>query len=348
VRGAVRNFGVDEAFPVGELATRLPELLADHRRVFHTLMNDGSFDTRLLDVFRRRALEHKRRNAPAHPAIEDPRPAIAELRQIKDATEIAALEEAARISVLGHRRAMAVARPGLMEYEVQAALEAEFRAAGSPRNGYDSIVASGANACILHYVDNHRKMRSGELLLIDAGAEYRQYTADVTRTFPVSGTFTPPQRAIYRAVLAAEQAGIRAVKPGARWSAPHRVCIRVLTRELVKLGLLRGKLPKLIKDGACRKWFMHGTSHWLGADVHDVGPYEQADGKPVKFRPGMVLTVEPGLYFGRTDRSVPREYRGIGVRIEDDVLVTRAGRRVLTAGMPKEIGEIEALCQSAP
>lgn len=344
VQGAVRKFGVDEAFGIEELWTKLPTLLASHQTVFHTLMADRSFDDRLLTTFEKVALQGRRRNAPAHPRMEDPRPSIAEMRQIKDSQEIAALEEAARISLDGHHQAMAVAAPGMMEYEVQAVLESAFRRGGSVRNGYDSIVASGANACVLHYVKNDRRLRKGELLLIDAGAEVGQYTADITRTFPVSGKFSEPQKAIYKAVLAAEKAGIRSVKPGARWDAPHKTCIRVLTRELVKLGLLRGRLPKLVADGACRKWFMHGTSHWLGMDVHDVGTYEDADGKPTRFRPGMVLTVEPGLYFAKGDRSVPAEFRGIGVRIEDDVLVTRSGNRVLTQAVAKEVKDVEALC----
>lgn len=346
VQGAVRKFGADEAFGIEQLWAKLPGLLESHQAVFHTLMVDREFDDRLLDAFQKVALRGRRRNAPAHPRIEDPRPRIAEMRQLKDADEIAALQEAARISAVGHRSAMAAAAPGMMEYEVQAILEAEFRSGGSTRNGYDSIVASGPNACVLHYTKNDRRLRKGELLLIDAGAEVGQYTADITRTFPVSGAFSEPQKAIYKAVLAAEKAGIRSVKPGARWDAPHKTCIRVLTRELVKIGLLRGRLPKLIKDGACRKWFMHGTSHWLGMDVHDVGTYEDADGKPTRFRPGMVLTVEPGLYFAKDDRSVPKEFRGIGVRIEDDVLVTRGGNRVLTEAIAKEVKDVEAVCAS--
>ena len=207
-----------------------------------------------------------------------------------------------------------------------------------------SIVGGGANGCILHYIENSAPLKEGDLVLIDAGCELDCYASDITRTFPVSGKFSEPQKAIYKAVLAAEKAGIRSVKPGARWDAPHKTCIRVLTRELVKLGLLRGRLPKLVTDGACRKWFMHGTSHWLGMDVHDVGTYEDADGKPTRFRPGMVLTVEPGLYFAKGDRSVPAEFRGIGVRIEDDVLVTRSGNRVLTQAVAKEVKDVEALC----
>jgi Xaa-Pro aminopeptidase len=245
---------------------------------------------------------------------------------------------------MGHRAAMAAAGPGVAEYEVQAVLEAEFRRHGSPRTGYGSIVASGPNACILHYHDNDRTMRAGELLLIDAGTEYGGYTADVTRTFPVSGRFSEAQAAVYRIVLKAQLAGIRAVRPGARWDAPHRACIRVLTRGMVELGALRGRVPKLIAKDKFKRFYMHGTSHWLGRDVHDAGAYQDARGKPVPMEPGMVLTVEPGLYFGPRDRSVPEELRGIGVRIEDDVLVTRTGNRVLTAATPKSVRDVEAAC----
>jgi Xaa-Pro aminopeptidase len=346
VRGAMKKHGVDEAYPVNELWIRLPELLEGHQRVFHTLFADEKFDARLRGVFGKFAMKHRRCNPPAHPGIVDPRPALAERRLIKDAAEIALMEEAARISVRGHVRAMAGARAGMHEYEVQAIVESEFRSQGSRRNGYESIVASGANACILHYINNDRKIRRDELLLIDAGAEFEQYTADITRTFPVSGTFTDSQRAVYNAVLVAQKAGINAVKPGAPWDAPHKTCTRVLTRELKKIGLLRGDLKKLVAKGACRKWFMHGTTHWLGMDVHDVGTYEDEKGKPARFRAGMVLTVEPGLYFNRDDKSVPPSFRGIGIRIEDDVLVTRTGRRVLTAAVPKEIRDVEAACNA--
>jgi Xaa-Pro aminopeptidase len=344
VRGAMQRYGVDEAYPVTELWPHLVEMLEDHRQVFHTLFVDAAFDAKLTDVFRKVATKRRRGNPPAHPVIEDPRPMLAELRLIKDAAEIAAMEEAVRISVLGHAQGMAAARPGMHEYEVQAIVESEFRSHGSRRNGYDSIVASGPNACILHYIDNDRKIRRDELLLIDAGAEFEQYTADITRTFPVSGTFTDAQRAVYRAVLAAQKAGIKSVKPGVAWDAPHKTCTRVLTRELVKLGLLRGDLKKLLAKGAARRWYMHGTSHWLGMDVHDVGSYEDNKGKPARLRAGMILTVEPGLYFSRSDKSVPAPFRGIGIRIEDDILVTRTGHRNLTAAVPKELRDIEAAC----
>jgi Xaa-Pro aminopeptidase len=345
-RGAVRAFGVDRARPIGELWRRLPDLLDGHARVFHRLGVDAELDAKLLALARQVAAQRRRRNPPAHPAIVDPLPALAELRLRKDRAEIESLERAAALTAAGHLAAMAAARPGMFEYEVQAVLEARFRKGGSPRNGYPSIVASGANACILHYRDNDRRLRAGELLLIDAGAEVDGYTADVTRTFPVGGRFGEAQRAVYEVVLAAQKAGIRAVRPGAAWDAPHRACVRTLTKGLVALGALRGAPARLIAKGTYKRFYMHGTSHWLGMDVHDVGPYEDADGKPARLREGMVLTVEPGLYFGARERRVRKELRGIGVRIEDDVLVTRAGPRVLTAAVPKEIAEVEAAVQA--
>lgn len=346
VQGVIKEFGADEAFPIDEFWKRLPKLMGETERVYHTLGLDEEFDQRLMTAFRGWSQLRRRRNPPAHPVIEDPRPALAELRVIKDTGEIRELEQAARISTAGHLRAMAEARGGMMEFEVQALLEGEFRSLGSRRNGYDSIVASGANACVLHYVKNDRKMRRGDLLLIDAGAESNQYTADITRTFPVNGQFSEPQKEIYQAVLSAQKAAIKTIRPGTAWDAPHKTAVRVLTRRLVKLGILRGDPVKLVKKGACRKWFMHGTSHWLGMDVHDVGSYEDSEGRPIKLRSGMVLTVEPGLYIDRADKSVAAEYRGIGVRIEDDVLVTRTGHRVLTAGVPKEVKDVEAACSA--
>ncbi|MCA8941335.1 MAG: Xaa-Pro dipeptidase, partial [Planctomycetes bacterium] len=254
------------------------------------------------------------------------------------------MARAAEITAEAHRAAMEVARPGMTEYQVQAVVEGVFRERGSARNGYDSIVASGPNACVLHYVENSRTLRRGDLLLLDAGAEVDLYTADITRTWPIGGGFDDAQRAIYAIVLKAQKAAIRAAVPGKPWNRIHDVALREITRGLRDLGLLKGDLRKLVDRGACRKWFMHGTSHWLGMDVHDVGPYEDAAGKPIELRAGMALTVEPGLYFDARDKSVPKEFRGIGVRIEDDVVLTRGGNRVLTDGVPKEIAEIEALC----
>jgi len=343
VKGAVRRFGVDRAHPIGELWQRLAELLEGQGRVFHRLGADAAFDRRLLDVLAARAQKHRRRH-PAHPDLVDPTAVLAAQRLVKDASERAALQRAAEISAAGHVAAMRATRPGLHEYEVQAVLEAEFRRAGSPRNGYPSIVASGANACVLHYHDNDRRMQNGDLLLIDAGAESGGCTADITRTFPVSGRFTPAQAAVYRVVLRAQRAGIRACKAGARWDAAHRTCVRWLTKGLVELGVLRGRVRKLVEKGAYKRFYMHGTSHWLGRDVHDVGAYQDGEDRPCPLPVGAVLTVEPGLYFGPRDRRVPKALRGIGVRIEDDVLITASGPKVLTEAVPKDLREIERVC----
>ena len=344
--GTKRWFGVDDSKPIGELWQVLPKLLAGHRRLFHRLGADPAFDRRLLEMFAAQAQQQRRRQPPAHPVIEDPIPALAAQRLVKDAGELAALREAARITAMGHVAAMQTARPGQREYHVQAALESVFRSAGSPRNGYSSIVASGPNACILHYHENDRTMRKGDLLLVDAGAEFGGNTGDVTRTFPVDGEFTPAQAAVYGIVLRAQLAGIRACRVGAAWDAPHKACLRVLTRGLVELGVLRGPVAKLVKKQKYKPWYMHGSSHWLGRDVHDVGAYQDRGGKAEPLPAGAVLTIEPGLYFGRYDRRVPRELRGIGVRIEDDVLVTAKGPDVLTAEAPKSIRAIEAICRA--
>ncbi len=344
VRGALRHYGMDEAFPSEKLYERLEALLEGTSRLFYTLGRDGEMDQALQRIFERVALTNYRGNPRAHPTVKDPLPTIATLRLTKDRDELEVLSRAAAVTASGHLAAMRSARPGLMEYELQAELEAAFRRGGSRRNGYESIVASGANACILHYVNNDRRMRSGDLVLIDAGAELDMYTADVTRTFPVSGRFTLEQREVYQIVLRAQKAAVRNTRSGRAWTAPHRAAQRVIVDGLKALGILRGAPARLPKKEAYRPWFMHGTSHWLGMDVHDVGGYQDGDEKPFKLRPGMVLTIEPGLYFSPRDQRVPKRYRGIGVRIEDDVLVTRNGPRVLTAGVPKEVKDVEAAC----
>jgi Xaa-Pro aminopeptidase len=345
VAGAVARFGADDALPIADLWQQLPGLLAASPRLFHRLGADPAFDRRLLDTFAASARKHRRRQ-PAVPTIVDPVPALAAMRLRKDAGELAALRRAAAITAAGHVEAMRVARPGLHEYEVQAAVEATFRRGGSPRNGYPSIVASGANACVLHYHDNDRRMQAGDLLLLDAGAESGGCTADLTRTFPISGRFSPAQRAVYAVVLRAELAGIRACRVGVPWNRAHRVCLRVLTQGLVELGVLRGRVARLLQKEAYKPFYMHGTSHWLGRDVHDVGAYQGDDDAPHRLVAGAVLTVEPGLYFGARDPRVPAALRGIGVRIEDDVLVTARGPEVLTAAAPKSIAEVERLCSA--
>lgn len=344
-KGAPKVFGVDEARAIGDFWKDLPTWLSSHRTVFHRLAHDRAFDERMLDAFARLAMQ-KKRQQPAHPTVVDPVPTIARQRLVKDEAELECMRRAAAATVAGHLAAMQFAAPGLHEYDVQGAIEAAFRMCGSPRNGYQSIVASGPNACVLHYHENDRRTKKGELLLVDAGAEIEGVTGDVTRTFPVDGVFTDAQRAVYEVVLRAQLAGIRAVRPGAPWNAPHLAVLRELTKGLVRLKVLRGALPSLLKKSAFKPFYMHGTSHWLGRDVHDVGAYQDDKGKPARLRPGMVLTVEPGLYFDPKDRRVPKALRGIGIRIEDDVLVTARGNEVLTAAAPKTIADIEAVMRA--
>jgi len=342
-KGAESKFGADEAHPIADFWNKLPDLLAQHRTVFHRFAADRPFDDRLIDAMARVAMQ-KKRQQPAHPTIVDPMTTLWAMRLVKDEQELATLRRACDATVAGHVAAMQFSRVGSHEYDVQAAIEAAFRMCGSARNGYSSIVASGPNACVLHYHENDRRMKDGDLLLVDAGAEIEGVTGDVTRTFPVSGTFTDAQREVYQVVLKAQLRAIAAVRPGAPWDAPHKIVLRELTKGLVQLGVLEGNVPSLLKKAAFKPWYMHGTSHWLGRDVHDVGSYQDAAGVPTRLKKGMVLTIEPGLYFDANDKKVPAKYRGIGIRIEDDVLVTANGREVLTAAAPKTIAEIEAAC----
>ena len=339
--GAVANFGADQAFVIGELDQRLPELLAGRRRVFAPMGTEPGFDRRLtgwLNTVRARARAGVQ--APGELHLLDA--ALHPLRLIKSAAELDIMQRAADLSAEGHRRAMAVAAPGRFEYELEAELLHAFTRHGCPAPAYGSIVGSGANACILHYTENDRRMQDGDLVLIDAGGELDHYAADITRTFPVSGRFSGPQRDLYEVVLAAQLAAIDAVKPGASWQDPHDTAVRILTRGLVDYGLLAGDVDGLIESGAYRRFYMHRTGHWLGMDVHDVGDY-QIDGRWRPLQAGMVLTVEPGLYVAPDDDSVAAHWRGIGIRIEDDVAVTDGGRHVLTAQAPKSVADIEAL-----
>ena len=346
VAGALKHFGADEAIPIGEFWDCFKELSKDWDSIGYSLGEDASFDRQILAQFGTRFTGRPRRNQGL-PTFVDPRPVIHALRQIKQKEEIECLDEACRITTKGHKVAMAICRPGMYEYELQAEFEAVFRNEGSPRNGYPSIVASGANACCLHYTANNRKIRKGDLVLLDAGAEFGHYSADVTRTFPASGKFSAAQRAVYQAVLKVQKKCIKAVKPGMQFMKVHALAQLETTKALLDLGLLkRGDVKKLVKKKAYMKYYMHGLGHWLGMDVHDCGAYTHRDGKPVELKPGMVLTVEPGIYIAANDKSVPKEFRGIGIRIEDDVLVTRGGNRVLTEAIPKEVRDVEALAQS--
>jgi Xaa-Pro aminopeptidase len=345
VDGVKATFGADEGFVIAELAEQLPKLIANKRRLYYRLGRDRAFDDEVLRALdRTRARSRLGVTCPTE--IVDPGEILHEMRMFKDKADLDAMRRAAAITREAHVRAMAQTRPGMHEYEVEALLLETFRKNGSERAAYGSIVGSGANATILHYRANNREMHDKELLLIDAGCEFGYFASDVTRTFPVGGKFTREQEAIYELVLEAQVAGIEGTRAGATLDDVHKTCVEVITRGLVRLGLLQGEVETLIADEAYKPFYMHRTSHWLGMDVHDVGQY-WVDGKPRKLEPGMVLTVEPGIYIGRDYDKVGPEWRGIGVRIEDDILVTDGGAPVnLTEGIPKTVREVEQACAS--
>ncbi len=342
VDGAKADFGADVAHPIDDFDRVLPDLLENVRRLHARIGRDDAFDRRVLraiDVVRSRA----RRGVHAPTEIVDPGTVLHEMRLRKDVHEVALMRRAAEITGAAHLAAMEAALPGRFEYEVEAELERAFRAGGSRRAAYESIVGSGPNATVLHYRSNTRQMADGDLLLIDAGCEYGYYASDVTRTFPVGGRFTAPQRKLYDVVLRSQIAAIDAVKPGVTIDDVHEVALRVLVEGLVEVGLLEGPAEARIEDGAYRAYYMHRTSHWLGMDVHDVGSYFVA-GEKRRLEPGMVLTVEPGLYVGEGAADpAAAPYRGIGIRIEDDVLVTESGHENLTAHIPKDADAIERI-----
>jgi Xaa-Pro aminopeptidase len=386
VEGAIGTYGADNAYPIEQFDQKLREYAFDRTVLFYRLghaAHDARITRLLIEL---RALKVRGYTVPLR--LEDPSRILHEMRLRRTPAELIRQRRAAEISRDGHIEAMRYAAPGLSEYQVQAAMEFVFRGAGSPRNGYPSIVASGPNACILHYHANTRRLEAGDLVLIDAGCEYGYHAADITRTFPVSGRFTAPQRAVYELVLRAQQAAIATVRPGARVEEVHDAARRVLTEGLVALTLLPRPVAESLAMHHYREFFMHGTSHWLGMDVHDVGDY-RVGGRSRLLEPGMVLTVEPGLYFdperetatfyfreyseqelwdrrhrlgpaakrleeeekARAEKIVhpiAREFRGIGVRIEDDVLVTADGSEVLTAGTPKTVEEVERACAEPP
>ena len=341
VRGAVGRLGANAAYPLEELDAQLPKMLADYDTVYYALGSDDRLDGIISNLVKRRR-SMAQRGAKSLRRIEDPTPQVDLMRQIKTDEEIALLQRAIDITAHGFAAAMRTAAPGVHEYEVQAALEGPFRQLGSPRNGYPSIVAGGANACVLHYIRNRDALGPDDLLLIDAGAEYGYYTADVTRTWPVSGKFTGPQRAIYELTLESQRQAIAAVKPGVGFDDVHRVATRALIQGLIDLAIMSGSVDEIMEQQTYRDYYMHATSHWLGLDVHDCGPYRDDKGQ-VRLRPGMVLTIEPGLYFGPQAKQTPDIYKGIGIRIEDDVLVTEDGCRVLSEAIPKDPDELEAI-----
>ncbi|MCB9633258.1 MAG: aminopeptidase P N-terminal domain-containing protein [Sandaracinus sp.] len=340
LEGAVSELGVDAAYDIAELDERLPDYLGDVDRVFVRVGRGHPFDTtlfRALDGVRARS----RRGIRAPTELVDPVRTLHELRLHKDADEVAAMRRAAEVTRDAHLEAMRVAKPGRREIEVAAEMERIFRLGGSERPAYESIVGSGPNATILHYRAGRRPLGEGELLLIDAGCELDYYASDVTRTFPVSGKFSPEQRALYDVTLASQLACLDATKPGTTLDAIHDVAVDVITRGLIDLGLLQGSVEENVEQQKYRAFYMHRTSHWLGMDVHDVGLYYEG-GKPRPLEPGFVLTVEPGIYVA-ANAEVDPKWRGIGIRIEDDLLVTATGHQNLTHDIPKDADEIERI-----
>jgi Xaa-Pro aminopeptidase len=345
--GAVEDYGADRAFVFSELEAELIELVSGVHTLHHAFAVDPEHDALLMSCIARARRKGRKTGTSVPETFHAPSHLLHELRLIKQPDELAVMREAGRISAEAHVAAMQAAKPGVAEYAVQAELEAVFARNGSTGPGYTSIVASGANATVLHYVTNRDVLADGDLLLIDAGCEIAHYTADITRTFPVNGRFTPAQRAMYDVVLKAQLAAIDACRPGRTFWEVHDVAVRVLTAGMVKLGLLVGEIDQLIEDEDYKRFYMHGTSHWLGLDVHDVGVYGRA-GEVRALAPGMVLTVEPGLYVAADDEDAPEAYRGIGIRIEDDVLVTDGEPEVLTAGVPKDPEALVSLLAGRP
>ncbi len=339
--GAKEHYGANEAYPIAQLDEVMLGLLENRSRIYYTLGTNASWDERVLgwiNQVRRKA----RGGVQAPGEFIGLDQLIHEMRLRKSPSEIRLMEEAARITSEAHCRAMGVCRPGCYEYQLEAELLHTFIQRGARSPAYPSIVGGGSNACTLHYTTNDCLLQDGDLVLIDAGCEYQGYAADITRTFPVNGRFSDPQRRVYDWVLAAQQAAIAQVKSGKSWNDPHEAAVKVLTQGLVELGLLTGKVKTLIKEEKYKRFYMHRTGHWLGMDVHDVGSYRSGDDWRL-LEPGMVMTVEPGLYIPGGQEDIPQDYWDIGIRIEDDVLVTEGDPVILTGGVPKETSAIEAL-----
>ena len=333
--------GVDDAFPVSDIDDILPGMIEGTNKVYYSIGLNAQFDAQVMEWVN--VIRSKVRSG-AHPpgefvALEH---ALHELRLFKSAAEIKVMAQAAEIAAQGHIKAMQKCREGLFEYHLESAIMHSFMNDGARFVAYPSIVGGGDNSCTLHYIDNQSALNNGDLVLIDAGCELDCYASDITRTFPVSGKFSSEQAELYQIVLDAQLAAIEAVKPGNHWNHPHEAALQVLTQGLVDLGLLSGDVDKLIKEEAFKPFYMHRTSHWLGMDVHDVGAYK-IQGQWRELQAGMVLTIEPGLYIAPDDETVDAKWRGIGIRIEDDVLVTQDGHRVLSEEAPKTVADIEAL-----
>ncbi len=343
--GAVREFGADDAFPISDIDDILPGLIEGRDRVYSSIGSHPEFDRHLMEWIN--SIRSKARLGAQPPnEFEALDHLLHDMRLYKSAAEVKVMRHAADISARAHVRAMQACRAGLHEYSLEAELDYEFRKGGAKMPAYGSIVAAGRNACILHYQHNDALLRDGDLVLIDAGCEIDCYASDITRTFPVSGRFSPEQKAIYELVLEAQQAAFAAIGPDKHWNQAHEATVQVITRGLVRLGLLKGEVDELIARDAHRAFYMHRAGHWLGLDVHDVGEYK-VGGEWRVLEPGMTLTVEPGIYIAPDNLSVAKKWRGIGVRIEDDVVVTKKGCEILTGAVPKSVAEIEALMAAA-
>ncbi|MES9904650.1 MAG: aminopeptidase P N-terminal domain-containing protein [Sedimenticola sp.] len=339
--GAQALYGADDAFPIGDLNDILPRMLEQCRRVFYAMGCNPELDKQMSEWISG-IRTHSR--AGTHGPLEF----IAldhylhDMRLYKSRSEISLMRKAAQISSRAHKRAMAFCRPGLMEWQIEAEIVHECAKEGAQHQAYPAIVGGGANGCVLHYIENNNELNDGDLLLIDAGCEYRFYASDITRTFPVNGSFSPEQKALYELVLAAQYAAIEKVRPGNHWNDPHEAAVKVITKGLVALGILKGRVPTLIKNESYKRYYMHRTGHWLGLDVHDVGDYK-IDGEWRLLEPGMALTIEPGLYIPAGSKGVAKKWWNIGIRIEDDLLVTKDGHDILSKNAPKTVAEIETL-----
>ncbi|GAB4536207.1 MAG: aminopeptidase P N-terminal domain-containing protein [Pleurocapsa sp.] len=346
VEGAKSIYGADEAYSIAELDEKLPQYLMNADRIYYHLGSDRNFNNRIISHWQKLMQGYQKRGqVPV--AIEDTRPIVFPMRLVKSTAEIAMMRKATEISAMAHNRAREFARPGLYEYQVQAEIEHIFRKEGGMGIAYPSIVASGENACILHYIENDRQMQDNELLLIDAGCSYGYYNGDITRTFPVGGKFTPEQKALYEIVLEAQLKAIAEVQPGKPYNEFHDMAVCVIVQGLLDLGLLQGDLEEIIKEEKYKPFYMHRTGHWLGLDVHDVGIYKHNEETWQVLQPGHIVTVEPGIYISphikpaEGQPEIPDNWKGIGIRIEDDVLLTETGNEILTAAVPKSVAEME-------
>jgi Xaa-Pro aminopeptidase len=345
IEKAKEFYGADIAYPITELDEKLPQYLEKANCIYYHLGRDRHFNDKIIEHYQSLLRTYpKRGTGPT--SITDPSIVLSTMRLHKSKTELDLMRQAVEIAVEAHNHALKTAAPGRYEYEIQAEIEHIFRLRGGMGPAYPSIVASGKNACVLHYIENNCQMQENDLLLIDAGCAYGYYNSDITRTFPVSGKFTTEQKILYELVLEAQKQAISEVKPGNSFHAPHNKAVRILTEGLVELGLLKGEIDKLIEEEKYKPFYMHRTSHWLGLDVHDAGVYQHGE-EPQTLQPGQVLTIEPGLYIvpdtkpAEDQPEIDPRWVGIGIRIEDDVLVTEDGNEVLTAGVPKEIQDLE-------